>query len=268
MKTCLFIILLVVVTLGSSRVHSSDFCATAEPDNFKQVYDCVATANVNGLGNPFINMGGMMCVQLKATYQLVQRANLTTQKDVRQLPSCKIFAQIIEELDGEPPYWKACLGYDGTTEHAVNCLRKFTEQNSRGKIAQFNCQAINIAYQSILRMVSDKQNQLPENYQDFDCDKTKQIYVTLTGETKGTECSGYSKSNVVEHLKKCIVPTDALLQPFQGKLTCPILRSLYQKKLTIAYGSMPVGFRMLPCSQMKAYIEELNQLPITERSGY
>jgi hypothetical protein len=248
------------MTLSSSKANSSEFCTTADPESFKQVFDCVSTADINGLGNPFINIGKMMCGQLKATYQLVQRAHMKERKEVRQSPNCKTFAQVIEEFDGEPPYWKACLDYDGTNEHAVNCLRKFTEQNPRGKIANYNCQAINIGYQFILKMVSDRQNQLPENYMEFDCNRAKQIYVSLTGETKGTECSGYTSNSAPEHLKKCISPTDDLLAPFRGKLTCPILRNLYQKKLKMAYGAMPADFRMLPCSQMKSYIEELNLL--------
>lgn len=74
----LVFVLLVVVTFGSSKAHSSDFCATAESDNFEQVYDCVSTANMNGRGNPFINMGKMMCTQLQTTFQLVQSTYLKT----------------------------------------------------------------------------------------------------------------------------------------------------------------------------------------------
>jgi hypothetical protein len=61
--------LLVVAIFVSSKAPSSDFCATAASDNFEQVYDCVSTANMNGRGNPFINMGKMMCAQLQARYQ-------------------------------------------------------------------------------------------------------------------------------------------------------------------------------------------------------
>jgi hypothetical protein len=118
-----------------------------------------------------------------------------------------MFARVIEELDGESPYWKACLNYDGTTEHAVNCLKSFAKQNPRGEIAGYNCQSINMGYQFILKTVSDKQYQLPENYKDFDCDKAKQVYVSLTGNTKGTECSGYLASNVVEHIKNVLHQT-------------------------------------------------------------
>ena len=250
------LLVFVLFSLNVSNVNAfaSGACATANPNSVSDVFECVATASVNKFNNanPFTNTQRASCSQLKIVYANVLRQSGISNKDIAtKLPKCAVFAQVMEDLNGEPPFWLSCLGYDGSVNHMVGCLNGMLESQSVNANKQLlsNCVMATMAYESIITMSTDNglAPALPDNYQKIDCDQYLNSLQANVNEINEQLCAGFSGANINEHAKRCLL-SDPRLTQSTTPLNCQLLRQIYQKKLIQVYGNVPPGYRLIACS--------------------
>lgn len=264
--SCL-IILAIYTVVGVKPANASSQCTTANPESKDAVFECVATATLNRVNNlnPFTNINDDNCYKLKATYQSVLAAHGVKRQDlVGKTPSCRVFAQVMTDLNGETPYWEACLDYTPGVKHMTRCLVAMAKSKHVGNAftkaaQQLNCQTGTMIYEMQLAWVSDEPRaSLPKNYQKVDCDTFLSQIAKAFGVDNATQhpCAGFSASNINAHAKTCLL-ADEKLNSTAMPLSCQMLRQTYQTNVIQVYGKVPEGFRMLSCSVLNPIRDQI-----------
>ncbi|WP_395345135.1 hypothetical protein PN836_009770 [Ningiella sp. W23] len=257
---CLLSLLMALMLVGQAQASTQ--CKAANPSSVSDVFECLATATINQYNNvnPFTNIEKSQCTQIKMMYASVLGAQGVPRDDIAEkLPTCKVLAQAVIELNGEPPIWYDCLDYDGTVGHMTGCLNGMIKASKGNPQALGNCMIARMTYETMLTSLSDDTEQpgKPEGYKEIDCDTYLASLKSVTDEVADNPCSGFSPSGINEHAKQCLLSEPRLTQS-NAPLSCQSLRQTYQMKLIQVYGAVPAGFRLLACSIMndiKADIE-------------
>ncbi|MFC4700528.1 hypothetical protein ACFO4O_10185 [Glaciecola siphonariae] len=256
-----------LMLMNIAPVGASAKCAAANPSSVSDVYECVATASVSlhNNVNPFINTQKAQCLNLKMVYaNVLQQHGVARDKVNEKLPTCEVFAKVLLDLNGEPPFWQSCLGYDGSAEHMVKCLTGMaTQANSKHKRQLQmlnNCGVAGMMYESILLSLDDTNSMsMPSNYKRPDCDTFLAKLEASQDSVEASPCADFSENNINAHARRCLL-SDQRIKQMSPTLTCQTMRQLYQSKLIQTYGKIPEGFRLLACSVLNPIIEEAQAL--------
>ncbi|MBT0586658.1 hypothetical protein [Alteromonas oceanisediminis] len=246
-----------------NQAHASKQCLQADPTSASDVFECISTATMNSHNatNPFGMLPKTQCNLLQETYRNVLRKNgLNAEESAENIPDCRVLAQALVKLNGEPPVWSSCLNYDGTATHMLTCLTTTlkTTSNRRATASLSNCAAANMLYELMLRSVSEPQRmgELPDNYEQISCDAFLGQLTEMDENVDELPCAGFSRETINSHAKQCLM-SEPRLQNASIKPTCQMLRQVYQAKLITVYGKVPEGYRLLPCSVLNPIADEL-----------
>jgi len=250
-------------------------CINANPESATDVYECIATATAVGRANMilFTRTEKLACNKLQGIYSqaLAQSGGMTRDQLKAKIPSCDVFSDALMELNGTRPDWHDCLGYDGTTSHVVQCVKGVMERAMAARgvpelrrqagltTMLSNCIQVTGMYEMMIMSVAGYgAHSMPEGYKRVDCDDyLNNIQSAVTGISKDP-CSGFDPNNIAAHARQCIMG-NANLANSPMKLSCASLRQTYMGSLTAVYGSLPQGYRSLPCSVLNPISEELFQ---------
>ena len=122
-------------------------------------------------------------------------------KRVRQeaaVPSCRVIAEIVQTLHGQPPAWLDCDGYDGSAAHLERCLAASLQRRGRSdrravarQLARMDCTRMIRAYEAGLGRVYDFHfdesgagRRLPPGYAAPECADLETLRASLTEEAR------------------------------------------------------------------------------------
>jgi hypothetical protein len=236
-----------------------DCFATADPESYDQVYNCMAgyryTTGVGSDMNRFVNnIGTSSCrsIQVRYTAALKEAGIVDYPEIANRTPSCEILARVSEEMTGKPAYWSGCLGYPGPSlsGHVERCLSTSLvaggAQQAAGLARYRNCPQVIQEYERLLG-ASTTSGRLPEDYTTPECAEINTLVAKWTGQDTESiaACTGYDPANQQAHLEACLALPDQQLIFLRD---CLQVRQMYEQKLAGANGRLPPGYSMLPCS--------------------
>ncbi|EAQ97593.1 hypothetical protein [Congregibacter litoralis] len=256
-------IALLLLGLNGVNANSSGACASANPTLVKDVFECVATATLNQYSNvnPFSNTQRAQCSQLQMIYMRVLQQQGVSREDLpEKLPECKTFAKVLVELNGAPPFWQACLDYDGTAAHMSSCLLGISQSagNNASKQILANCTIAYTYYETLLMSLNgDGTNPaLPGDYAKVECDEFLAQLQRVETAIDDVPCAGFKASEINTHARQCLLSSEALTQS-SGPIDCQMMRRVYETSLVQVYGKRPDGYRLLSCAVLNEIKREL-----------
>jgi hypothetical protein len=254
-------------------------CAATDPENFEQVYACMASFR-RGDRNAFTHIEVRDCRSIRMTYlSALVASGLSREEGQRRVPSCTLFARVVRDLSGKDAYWSGCIGFGSvpTPAHMARCLDRFVPGyyggGSTARKMQ-GCGEVLGAYEKGLR-AADGMSALPEGYSRPDCALVPDYLAASepeqpSGATQATpgqqsaqgsrpgqpqwaQCLNYDPANLPAHLRRCLGAG-----PDRRRFKeCQDVQAAYTKRLEQAYGGLPENFLVLPCSVAEGYLADI-----------
>ena len=124
---------LLALGLSSTARAQEGPCATADPENYDQVYACLSSLQRSD-GRTMVhgNLDTASCRSVIARYHRALRGHggrmrsREPQADTEPLdPSCALLARVVQGMTGKAAYWSGCLNYGSLppAEHLSQCLK-------------------------------------------------------------------------------------------------------------------------------------------------
>lgn len=239
--------------LGLTKAHAANnSCSSPSPSNAPQVFECFTSQPT-----PYVSNYGLIgCNQLSTHYIFMLRKAGASKTLIEQPPSCSMFAKVIEKMSGTTPFWQSCVNYDGSKQHFAQCTSAFIQQSSKVKTVNAHCQIITNLYLSALSLASNRPNTLQSSYKALSCDDMIDAISATELEVVGEECLRFTPNDIADHIKRCMMNEPQVINRLDT-IDCNTLRTLYQFKLTLAYGTMPSEYKVLDCSELNQIIDQL-----------
>lgn len=178
---------LLALGLSPAARAQSEACATADPENFEQVYACLSSPQrPDGRGAAHGNLDTAPCRTVLGRYSAALRGGPGIRPRERGerrepgreppgLPSCALLARVVKDMTGKEAYWSGCLDYGASpvAEHLGQCLKTVLPGYygaGPGREAQRlqGCGDVFGAYEIGLRAAT-ADNRLPPGYVRPDC---------------------------------------------------------------------------------------------------
>ncbi len=182
MKRAALLCLLALGLSSTARAQEGP-CATADPENYDQVYACLSSLQrPDGRTMAHGNLDTASCRSMIARYHRALRGrggrtrSREPQADPEPLdPSCTLLARVVQDMTGKAAYWSGCLNYGSLppAEHLSQCLKTvlpgyYGARPGRGLQRSQGCGDVFGAYEIGLRSAA-ADNGLPPGYVRPDC---------------------------------------------------------------------------------------------------
>jgi hypothetical protein len=177
------------------------------------------------------------------------------------IPSCDVFAKVVELATGKLPTWSQCTSYRDDAEFFRHCLEgmrpSLTAQGGRSLVS---CEALQRDFKWGTNAAASSRGFRPRVPE---CDFVMEVAKAWRKELPPylTGCVGYSPDSVGEHLKACISSKAELY----SISSCDQVRSRYEDHLFKVNGRLPPEYIPITCKQAEPVLAQAEQVREAKR---
>lgn len=260
---CLFLF-----TSQAQAQNYSKQCTDVDANSVKQVQTCIASSSQMSQGLDQAGKDFAGCSRLKMSFTMLTGVRQDADSDM--MPSCHVFAKVLENLNGRKPVWTGCIEFAEKQTNLSGCYAALKRaQLITNTFHAKTCPNV----KNVLRGVAFG---MSANYSlDFKrmpgCETIAQAMRENNHEMSGYACGKYKPDNQ-QHINACLHSYFAGYKYYGMPLahSCDQLRQFYNtgvqsmydgEKTMNAYGvkSEPPGFQIAQCGMLEEAVASYNE---------
>jgi len=261
---CLFVV--------ASQVHAqnrSKQCTDVDANSVKQVQACIASSSQYSQGLDLAGQNFLGCNSLKMSFSMLTGVRQDADSDL--MPSCHIFAKVLENLNGRKPTWIVCIDFAEKQTNLSQCYGALKKaQMITNTFEAKTCPQVKRVLQHVITSMSGNYHRL-DHKKLPGCEKIAVAMRENNHEMSGYACGKY-RPDSQQHINACLHSYFAAYTYYGMRMTqnCDQLRRFYTsgvqsmydgEKNINAYGqaSEPPGFQIAQCGMLEAAVASYNE---------
>ncbi len=212
--------------------NRSKQCTDVDANSVKQVQACLASSQmVQGLDGMGQDLGG--CSRLKMSFAMLTGVRPDADSDL--MPGCKVFAAVLENLNGKKPIWTGCIEFAENQTNLSSCYAVLKKsQKITNTFDSKTCPQVKRVLQQVISGMSGSYS-LPTNKMPG-CEKIAAVMRENNHEMSGYACGKY-RPDSQQHINACLHSYFAAYKHYGMNFSqnCDQLRVFYQMGVQSMY---------------------------------